>query len=696
MPVTDEILTQWRLDPSGHIDEIKKVAAEHKKAERNMQNLEYLQGKINGEIDAYGRKVKQAGEELEKASGGAGNLLGTLGKFAGAAIGIGSVTAALSMLKEHLVESFNKGIEFIDKVGGAGTEVAMLRESVDGMVGDKALNKLVQLGDNLGFTGQQMQIVAKAGVEYARVTNGDNAQSIEMLTDKIVSGRGLIPALKKLGIHIEEDSTKSISQSEALKLLSEKFEGVTIKAEDASEAWDKVRAAQERYEGLGGAVLVKQIQDLGGIDVLLKTCKEDADRLALATGRIGQISAEGLERQQELLQQQVASVTEASATQIKYGIEAERNYEQEQQNYELLQKINREWMKRGDIAQGVHKRNAEWLEAALGDKKAETQLTEKYKSAVARAQDEAAKESYEKSKSAAIAAAKKRKQEEFKALKESLEVTPEEIADLNAAREQQSKEIDKMFADREASQKRSQSVELAAMMAGNQENFKQRDELEADYRSAKKLADLYGVNFDKALLRAGGDLKKLNTELKKNAEITSGANTKIKDLAVSGLTDLAGAMWSAADAALSGGESFGAAMSKIVKSTLLGKASIATVEALYETGKGFAALFFNPAEAEAHFIAAAKFYATAAVAGSAGLAMSSGGVGGTAGGSAAGGTPANYSDRYGQQAEYKPTQASSQEKEQTFNVTLYLGDSSDPGTAMMMTKAITTQVKKAA
>src|SRR5574343_268788 len=112
--LTEEILTQWKLDPSGHISEIKKVAAEHRATERNLQNLEYLQGKLNGTVDEYGRKVKAAGEELAKAGGGAGDLLGSLGKFAGAAIGIGTVTTALSMLKDYFVESFNKGIEFID------------------------------------------------------------------------------------------------------------------------------------------------------------------------------------------------------------------------------------------------------------------------------------------------------------------------------------------------------------------------------------------------------------------------------------------------------------------------------------------------------------------------------------------------------------------------------------------------------
>ncbi len=49
------------------------------------------------------------------------------------------------------------------------------------------------------------------------------------------------------------------------------------------------------------------------------------------------------------------------------------------------------------------------------------------------------------------------------------------------------------------------------------------------------------------------------------------------------------------------------AMRKLVASVLAGVAAQAAVLAVFELAKGFAALFFNPAEANAHFIAAALF-----------------------------------------------------------------------------------------
>lgn len=63
------------------------------------------------------------------------------------------------------------------------------------------------------------------------------------------------------------------------------------------------------------------------------------------------------------------------------------------------------------------------------------------------------------------------------------------------------------------------------------------------------------------------------------------------------------------------------AMRKLVASVLAGVAAQAAVLAVFELAKGFAALFFNPAEAKAHFIAAALFGSIAVGAGLAGRAI---------------------------------------------------------------------------
>lgn len=89
------------------------------------------------------------------------------------------------------------------------------------------------------------------------------------------------------------------------------------------------------------------------------------------------------------------------------------------------------------------------------------------------------------------------------------------------------------------------------------------------------------------------------------------------------------------------------AMRKMVASVLAGVAAQAAVLAIFELAKGFAMLFFNPAEAAAHFYAAALFGSLAvgtavagrAVAGNAFQQTASGSGGGTSGGSRSSSTP---------------------------------------------------------
>jgi len=80
------------------------------------------------------------------------------------------------------------------------------------------------------------------------------------------------------------------------------------------------------------------------------------------------------------------------------------------------------------------------------------------------------------------------------------------------------------------------------------------------------------------------------------------------------------------------------AMRKLTASVLAGLAAQAAVKAIFQLAEGFAALFFNPAEAAAHFKSAALFGAVAVAAGAAGRAIagnafsgSSAGGGGAAG-----------------------------------------------------------------
>lgn len=69
------------------------------------------------------------------------------------------------------------------------------------------------------------------------------------------------------------------------------------------------------------------------------------------------------------------------------------------------------------------------------------------------------------------------------------------------------------------------------------------------------------------------------------------------------------------------GDTGPAAMRRLTASVLAGLAAQAAVKAIFQLAEGFAALFFNPAEAAAHFQSAGLFFAVAAAAGGAGRAI---------------------------------------------------------------------------
>jgi TP901 family phage tail tape measure protein len=95
----------------------------------------------------------------------------------------------------------------------------------------------------------------------------------------------------------------------------------------------------------------------------------------------------------------------------------------------------------------------------------------------------------------------------------------------------------------------------------------------------------------------------------------------LRDIGSQALEDLTGAFQQAVQAWILGGGSIGEAMKRAAAGVLAGVAAQAAILAIFELAKGFAALFFNPAEAASHFKAAALFSATAVAAGAAAKAI---------------------------------------------------------------------------
>lgn len=151
------------------------------------------------------------------------------------------------------------------------------------------------------------------------------------------------------------------------------------------------------------------------------------------------------------------------------------------------------------------------------------------------------------------------------------------------------------------------------------------------------------------------------------------------------LGNFAGGIFSAADAAIQGGDSFAMGMAKMTKSLLLGVAQQAAVLAIMETAKGFAAAatIVGVPQSVLHFKSAALFGAVAIGAGAAGLGLS-------AGIAAAGGGKSSSSSSGTSSSSQTSTQsfgAKTQDKRPQF-IQVYLGDPSSRSAALLMTKEV--------
>jgi hypothetical protein len=180
-------------------------------------------------------------------------------------------------------------------------------------------------------------------------------------------------------------------------------------------------------------------------------------------------------------------------------------------------------------------------------------------------------------------------------------------------------------------------------------------------------------------------LQKTVTEAEKYKATMEATSKSISDMAVGAFANLAGSMWAAADAALQGGQSFGKAMAQMTKAVLLGVAQQATVMGMMQLAEA-AAKWWTGGGAMLHLKAAGMFFATAAVAGGAGLAMSAGGVGRSSGASSS----MSRRDSTG-----RPSFGERKSKEQqTIVVNLYL-DPNDPSSQLIAGRKLSAMTRQA-
>lgn len=210
-----------------------------------------------------------------------------------------------------------------------------------------------------------------------------------------------------------------------------------------------------------------------------------------------------------------------------------------------------------------------------------------------------------------------------------------------------------------------------------------------------KLAKSMGVDLGKAAQFAGNDINKLNVYLTDLSDKTKQVDADMQGIAMGGLKKMAEGLVMSVDAAVSGSDSFGAAMAKMTQSVLHNmaieygiKAVLAFGEALWMTAT------LNPG-ATVMYQAAAQFAVGAGMAG-AGAALVGAGVSSGGTGSSTSAVKSRETAARGGSSTSSKSWGKKEENNQPITVNLYLGDKGDPSAALYMRKQIEAQIKKAA
>lgn len=195
-----------------------------------------------------------------------------------------------------------------------------------------------------------------------------------------------------------------------------------------------------------------------------------------------------------------------------------------------------------------------------------------------------------------------------------------------------SKETAKELAEFEKAEKKKQAISDERQQRFNKQLRERQDRLRA-LRAEEEGRSLQGV-FSGVFGAIGGSKDVFDNAgnlIGKGLGTIGDAFLKLKEIGIGAMGALAEGVGSLVQNWVLMGSTGPDAMKKLTASILAGVAAQAAVLAIFELAKGFAALFFNPAEAAAHFKAAALFGTVAVAAGVSGRAIAGDSFNGAAG-----------------------------------------------------------------
>lgn len=650
------IVTRWNFETGGsaqNIDEIYKKLMEQNRELKKTAVISAELDKRSGKLDATTQKLTGSIKKQTFASKALAHASGIL------------LAGAFNKAWQGMKNVIKAGIEWEGTVKGVEVQVTKLREATDGMIGDFALARLAEYQKQLKLSDRETQAVAKAAVEYGRINKVTFDEGMQKVTD--IVGSLTVEGMRKLGIQIDLVGTAAEKKAKIIKILTERYADMNIKASNAGERSAKLGNAWDRLQQSLGRLLLDALK----LDKAFVGIAKGIDIAVAAVGRfydaVGEYQRDDLQKQIQgqfeivkKLRDRIKYYDRIALVEGRVRRGTEQDLRLEEQKLEVLRK-QREVIIGIAITKATG--GAPRIRSARSVGPLEGFGIEGDESGqfVSKTKIEKAKPGKDTSMEDAGRAAWGKAQNTLMLLeKETKKFTPA-LVELN-------EEVSKLKKGLTDVDHAGRLLERG-MSAGNSEYLVAISRTEQLTEAQKKAADAQA---------------KLGKKVKETHNGMAG-------FAVNTLIEFAGALWSTADAALQAGESFGTAMAQMVKATLLSIAQIATVEALKNVAaalgmQGMTMGFPNGGSVN-HWASAAAWGGVAVAAGGTALGISAATRGGRSG---AGAGASRMGDSTG-----RPSFGQRKEREQkNIIVNLYL-DPNDPSSQLIAGRKITAMTKAA-
>lgn len=694
---TKAVVTQWILDNKGTIENIDKQAKAIRAEAKAERDLTMVAKRLGYQIDQNERSAERMTRATKRMSAAASMAKAGFAGLAMAGVGI-ATRALVDYMKE--ADKFTQASKiYTGDINAARDATRGLASDVDIMV---AKNRLMTLGvkmsdaefnemlGNLTKISGAMSIDMKFALESATTMLARQSTAVADNVGVVIKAEEAYEKyasqLSKTANELTASEKKIAFQREALSQLSAKAGEVADRTETAGGALSKLGVSLDNAGAAAAASVSKWkplVDIINALDTAVKQVSRDMGMIHSGKVATPELRA-FLGRQMNEARRRVKSYgIDPDAPTMPAGIPSVTR-----QSIERQLKLMREYQKKLDALtkqSALKRRQAALLAGKIGEAPIERIVPRAVEDRDApiggkkgRAQGRAQKRKtgldllpaegpalpgYEEvlksigvgldQETIARNEATKAALQHAKALREIAASSTEEAMGHRRAREEAQAKANTLYEERVAALRHADALKAIAA-SSTEEAMGYRRAQEAAQAKAQSMYEMTGA--------------------------VQTAQDSVQSMATNAVANLAGAMWTAADAAIQGSQSFSEAFGAIVKSTLQGVAITATVQGMMALAEYVASWF----TAVPKLKAAGIFFATAAIAGGASLGMSAGGVGaGSSSRSGTGtGTTTPTSASFGKTVEDKRPQY----------INVYLGDPNSRSSALLLRKELQVQM----